>query len=324
MQKERKEDKGADPVISVLIVTYRQADTLGRAIESVLEQKVDVPFEIIVADDSSGDGTAEVGRRYAEKYPGKVRLIVNERNLGVQGNYFNALLGAKGEYMADCAGDDFWCDPLKLQKELDVMRGNPDVTLVHTGFEYYRPDGSRMLYKPKHDSRRPVTPGKKVLRRLVAADEGPLIHLCTSLYRRDCVAAAIKADREFFYNPEWGLEDLQIAAACAAAGDIAFIPDTTLCYSVGHDSISSEGSMRKNFDFYYGTLALRLRMVEKFGLEGEDIDRGIARRHDFVTSQARHARYREGFRKLKLLRKQYEMGIPLKSRVHQLLFNLGI
>ena len=82
--------------------------------------------------------------------------------------------------------------------------------------------------------------------------------------------------------------------------------------------------MRKNFDFYYGTLALRLRMVEKFGLEGEDIDREIARRHDFVTSQARHARYREGFRKLKLLRKQYEMGIPLKSRVHQLLFNLGI
>ena len=315
---------GEEPVISVLVVTYRQADTLGRTLRSVLAQNLDHPFEVIVADDASGDGTVDVARRFEAEYPGVVRVLENERNLGVQENYFNALREARGEYIADCAGDDYWSDEQKLAKELDMMRRNPEMTLVHTGFQYLFPDGRREPFRPKSSIRREVVPGRKVLRQIVAHPDTPVIHLCSALYRRDVVLQAMEEDHDLFFNPEWGLEDLQVEAVCAAAGEIGYIPDKTLCYSVGHPSVSSADSHRKAFDFYLGSTALRLRLIEKYGLEGEDIDAGVARLLNYVAAQARHAKYRGGIAKINRLRREYDLPLPMKGKIHSLLCAVGI
>ena len=67
------------PLVSVLVVTYNQEDTLGRTIDSLLAQDLEEPWEILICDDASADGTAGVARRYADAYPDRIRLIVRDR-----------------------------------------------------------------------------------------------------------------------------------------------------------------------------------------------------------------------------------------------------
>lgn len=306
-------------MISVLVVTYGQEETLGRTLDSVLAQRIDVPFEIVVADDASRDGTADVAREYVRRFPDKVRLIVNESNLGVQRNYFNALRSAKGEFIADCAGDDFWCDPQKLAKEYAILSADPSLSLVHTGFYYCYPDGSRKPFLPKSDIRRPRTPGSEVLRQLVAHPDTPVIHLCSALYRRDCIIEALDRTPDLFLNPLYRCEDLPLMAAAASAGDIAYIPDLTLCYSVGHPSISSSEDFSKTFDFFFGTTSLRLRLIREHGLAGKEIDAGIRRLTDYMAAQAHHAHSRERVGQLRRLAREHGVRLSAKARIHCML-----
>ena len=107
-------------LISVVVCTYNQEDTIARTLDSILMQQCHVPYEIIIGEDCSTDHTRDICKSYAEKHPNVIRLIANKQNKGVLDNYFDCLLAAQGKYIADCAGDDFWTDPLKLEKEVTI------------------------------------------------------------------------------------------------------------------------------------------------------------------------------------------------------------
>ena len=104
-----------EEMISVVVVTYNQAATIGRTLDSILMQQCHVPFEIVIGEDCSTDDTRAICQNYAEKHPDIIRLICNERNKGIVDNYYDCLLTCRGKYIADCAGDDFWIDTQKLE-----------------------------------------------------------------------------------------------------------------------------------------------------------------------------------------------------------------
>ena len=108
-------------IISVIVLTYNQEKTIGRTLDSILMQKCHLPIEIELRDDCSNDATDAVCKRYAEKYPSIIRYRQNKQNKGIIDNYFDTLLECRGRYIADCAGDDFWIDPLKLEKEVNIL-----------------------------------------------------------------------------------------------------------------------------------------------------------------------------------------------------------
>jgi glycosyltransferase involved in cell wall biosynthesis len=114
------------PTISVLVITYNHELYLKQALESILSQRVDAQLEIIVADDCSTDGTLLIARKYQEEHPEKIRVLSTPNNLGHTRNYERAWRAATGEFIAHCDGDDFWIDPMKLQKQLDFLRENPE------------------------------------------------------------------------------------------------------------------------------------------------------------------------------------------------------
>ena len=101
--------------ISVVVCTYNQEDTIARTLDSILMQQCHLPYEIIIGEDCSTDNTLSICQQYAEHHPGIIRVMANKPNKGVVRNYFDCLLAADGKYIADCAGDDFWTDPLKLE-----------------------------------------------------------------------------------------------------------------------------------------------------------------------------------------------------------------
>lgn len=128
----------AAPVVSVLMLAYNQQDTIDEAIRSVVLQHTGFPFELVVADDASTDGTPDCVRRWAERYPHIVRLLRRESNLGLQRNFIDAYSQLRGRYMAICEGDDWWCSRHKLSRQVAEMEAHPECTVCfHRVFNYY-------------------------------------------------------------------------------------------------------------------------------------------------------------------------------------------
>lgn len=121
------------PRVSVLVTTYNQEKTIAQTLKSILDQEVDFLFEIIIGDDASSDGTSDVCRAFVSQYPNKVRLFVHETNLGLMENFAFLITEAKGEFIADCAGDDFWHNSLRLQIQVNYLQEHSDVGMVHGG-----------------------------------------------------------------------------------------------------------------------------------------------------------------------------------------------
>ncbi|HRW73412.1 glycosyltransferase [Ottowia sp.] len=134
------------PVVSVLICTYNHRAYLRDCLDNVLAQITDFPVEVIVHDDASSDGTADLVRQYAERFPACVQAVLQSENQLSQGRKPRPLIRplARGEFVAMCDGDDFWRDALKLQKQVDWLRAHPEhVLCFHDAF--YHDAGGRSL-----------------------------------------------------------------------------------------------------------------------------------------------------------------------------------
>lgn len=121
------------PLVTVLITTYNQEGYIGKAIDSVLAQKTDFPFEVYISEDCGTDGTRAILQDYAARFPDIIRLNLRDQNVGISRNWYEGLCAAKGQYVCTLEGDDWWRDDHKLQKQVDFLRAHPDYLAVsHT------------------------------------------------------------------------------------------------------------------------------------------------------------------------------------------------
>lgn len=129
------------PLVSICSITYNHAPYIRQCLDGFLMQNTNFKYEIIIHDDASTDGTAEIIKEYAEKYPDLITPIFqseNQYSKGLRGFYAKFVFPkAKGKYIAMCEGDDYWTDPLKLQKQVDFLETNPEfVMCTHNYYEY--------------------------------------------------------------------------------------------------------------------------------------------------------------------------------------------
>lgn len=114
--------------VSVSIITYNQAEFIEKAIEGALKQQVDFPYEIIIGDDYSTDGTRDILLDYKQRYPDLIKLNLqdehDEEGIAGRKNNLTNLRSARGKYIAFCDGDDYWISEDKLQKQADFMDAN--------------------------------------------------------------------------------------------------------------------------------------------------------------------------------------------------------
>ena len=260
-------------LISVIVCTYNQEDTIARTLDSILAQKCHVPIEIVIGEDCSTDQTRAVCQKYAEQHPDVIRLIANSENKGVVDNYFDCIMASNGEYIADCAGDDFWIDPLKLEKEVTILEQQPDTMLVHTDWNTYNETTGIGSPSPRKPFTAPVTRGDKMLEAIITQTRIPVIHLCTSLYRALVIREALQEDPFLFRNKEFGCEDIQVAFTLAQHGFIAYLPDVTLNYSQGHESVSFSPDDHKQFTFARRVGDLSYHLETKYGIKSENTNR---------------------------------------------------
>ena len=128
--------------VSIICTNYNKGDWVREAIDSFLNQKTNFDFEIIIIDDASTDHSYEIIQEYQKKFPEKVRTFRNEVNLGITRTWKKVCQEAKGQYIARCDSDDFWTDPLKLQKQVDMLDAATDSLWSNTEFDMVDLDGN--------------------------------------------------------------------------------------------------------------------------------------------------------------------------------------
>lgn len=115
-----------DIMMTVRMLAYNHEKYIAQAIESIVCQKTEYKFELLIADDYSTDGTRDIIRHYQKLYPDIIRVIFHKKNMGGTKNAYSVNLHSRGKYLAGCEGDDFWCDDCRIQKDIDFLESHPE------------------------------------------------------------------------------------------------------------------------------------------------------------------------------------------------------
>lgn len=221
------------PKVSILMLTYNQEKYIGQALESILSQQVDFPYQIVIGEDCSTDRTREICQAFQKNYPDKINLLERRENLGMAGNFFSTLKECNGQYLAILEGDDFWINPLKLQKQSDFLDANNDFALVFTRTEAFFQDEGRPSYEIPPPDAEPYT-----LEGLLRIN---FIATCSVMYRWGLV-------NEF---PNWyrklEMLDWPMHILHAQRGKIGFIDELMAKYRIHTESNYSSRKAILNF-----------------------------------------------------------------------------
>ncbi len=215
------------PLVCILTITYNHEPYIHDALEGFVMQKTDFPFVAIVHDDASTDGTAAIIREYAEKYPDIIKPILETENQyskhdGSLGRIMqNAARASGAKYIALCEGDDYWTDPLKLQKQVDFLETHPDYSMCFTeAIEFWQNGGypNKLLIEECED--RDIEPLELL--------EGMRIPTASVIYKSNVLNSDIYHKCSKIRRPAFG--DLQLFLCCGKTGKIKFIRDCTTTY----------------------------------------------------------------------------------------------
>jgi glycosyltransferase involved in cell wall biosynthesis len=120
------------PMVSVTMITYNHSKFIKQAIEGVLMQQTNFKVVLVIGEDCSSDETREIVTDYQRKHKDKIILKLPQYNLAININSISNKLFCKGKYIAECEGDDYWIDPLKLQKQVDFLEKNLEYSMCFT------------------------------------------------------------------------------------------------------------------------------------------------------------------------------------------------
>lgn len=218
------------PKVSVAVITYNQQDTIAQALDSVLCQQGDFGLEVVVGEDCSTDNTWKICDEYAKCYPDKVKLLPNAQNMGIMANFARTVQACTGEYLGILAGDDYWCDDHKLQKQLHFMQEHPEYGVVCT-------NGYRLLVRtgelvegiaPLH----PILNGD--IRDYYHDRYGGVYAMPLSLLIRHDLMQYVDLDE--FIRLGFPVEDYPMQSVLAHHTCFGYIPDKTVVYRVHQES----------------------------------------------------------------------------------------
>lgn len=318
-----------DPVASVIILAYKQEATIGRAIESVLNQDCKYPYEIVVADDGSPDNTRMVAERYAERFPERVRMLPLLPNRGLVSNYFDAMEKCRGRYISDCAGDDEWLDTHRLQKQIDTLEANPALTSVFTDVEECVVDGDGRTHCSLHSSRpgrnrymRPILKGRDALIGVLNNTTELPYTLSAALYRKSALMKVYGEHRDIVRCEDVGVEDIGAIAALASQGDAAFLPIVGYRYYIDGESISNNLSYRKEFNLFVRITRESYRLSNFYGIDKSYLKDHIKSKLNHIAAQADHEGDIAMLATIEECRKMWNVRYPLKAKVHLMLLQL--
>lgn len=254
------------PLVSVLMITYNHAAYLAQAIEGVVSQQCDFPFELIIGEDASKDDSRSIALDYQRRYPHIVRVIYAPTNVGMNKNGRRVFARARGEFIALCEGDDYWCSVDKLAGQMALINHDVDVGIVHTDWVRSRngSDGWTVAWRKSVHRRVP--------RVLLEGDifsvfyYPKILRTCTVLVRKAIIE---ECDGSELGRKDYKFGDTVLAAYVTSRWKVAYLPVIAAVYRESPNSVLRSGK-RARLEF--------LKSALEFDMEAR---RFFAKRDDY-------------------------------------------
>ncbi|MEM9923097.1 MAG: glycosyltransferase [Cyanobacteria bacterium P01_D01_bin.50] len=218
--------------VSVSLITFNHEKFIAQAIESILNQKVNFNYEIVIGEDFSRDKTREIVINYQKQFPDKIRLILPEKNLGCYGQkiFVKTLQACRGEYIALLDGDDYWTFPYKLQQQVDFLDNHPECTICFHDVTIIFEDKAKLPRRYNDFEPSQFSDLENILK-------SNFIPTCSTLYRRGLFSEF----PDWYYDTVCG--DWVLHILNARHGKIGYINKSMGIYRVHRNGLFS--SMRK-------------------------------------------------------------------------------
>ncbi len=257
------------PKVSICVPTYNHEAYIAQMLDGALAQQTTFPIEIVIGDDASTDNAPAIIRQYAAKHPDLIRAFLHPENLGPaepkefagRNNVILLLKACRGEYVALCEGDDYWTDPLKLQKQVELLDANPTFSFAHHNMTVIYEDGS-----PSHPFNAPDQSFVSTVADVLA--DRWFFATASILYRNYFKTESFADWHERAAAGDWAL-----VIQLAAHGPIGYLPDTMGVYRKHRGGLSNIQSGQNRF-----FLANRRAMFA-------DVDKWLGYQHHDVIQQ---------------------------------------
>ena len=237
------DNNNKQPLVSICCTTYNHESYIRETIDGFLMQKTKFPIEIIIHDDASPDKTAEIIKEYADKYSDLVIPILqteNQLSKGISPSNVYVWPRVRGKYIALCEGDDYWTDPLKLQKQVDFLEANEHYGLVYTEIDRLH-ENTQIVEKNAFVNTLGIHPNTYTDFLVNPWFLAP----CTWVFRRDLLAGLICQDN-------WKVGDYPLLLWIAHQSKIYFLNDNTAVYRILDKSASHHSSDISSYFFRKG------------------------------------------------------------------------
>jgi len=246
---------GSDVTASVCMITYNHEPYIERAINGVLMQRCTFPVKIVIGEDCSTDHTGHICSEFAKQYKA-INLLPSQRNLGVLPNFLRTLLACEGKYIAICEGDDFWTDPLKLQKQIDFLEANTDYGLVHTNVDYYHTETGRTernINKKTYNFCR-IRNLKDIYENILSGAYS--IRTLTVCFRKSLLLDIIGDLEVVFMSGRFKMGDTPLWLELSRKSKFMYLDESTGVYNILNESLTHSHSDEKILDFYKSHFSL--------------------------------------------------------------------
>lgn len=269
--------------VSIIMLTYNHEKYVKEAIESILTQKVDFKYEILIGDDSSIDSTPRILEVYKNKYPDKIVLIKRNKNIGPTKNLYDLLKRSKGKYIAYLEGDDYWLDKDKLRKQIELLDNSNYIGIAH-GNRIVDTNGNLHGHSIFSNNR-------KILKMKDLIKSGGLFHTATFVHRNFFLDS--KDEYEIIFEAHSMIGDLTLYCLNFDKGDILFIPEVMSAYRVDRLGNGENAStiIRKDYIKWYITIInmhnkLELFFDKKYNFENLKVLRTVELLSNFYLNKS--------------------------------------
>lgn len=257
--------KSNNTLVSVIILAYNHEAYVAQAIESVLQQKCNFTFELIIGEDNSPDNTREIVIKYAIQYPDTINALLSEHNLGAIENELRCIREAKGKYIAFLEGDDFWTDTLKLQKQVDFLEANPDYCLVHGDVNHLYQDSGKLIEAFNRTNNIKI-PSGDILKALFKPSH--MIKTMTVCFRKDIFVEHYLNDAEIM-SKDWRMIDLSLWFVFAQHSKIHYFDEVFSTYRLLGESMSRTKDSERLFKFHQKIHDIREYFANRYNAGNE-------------------------------------------------------
>lgn len=253
-----------EPLVSVKMVTYNHAPFIVQAIEGVLQQRTNFPFELIIGEDCSTDGTREIVFEYQKKHPDIIKVVTSDKNVGAKINGLRTLQAGRGKYIAFCEGDDYWHHPEKLQKQIDYLESHPGCGLVFTDYDFYFNTEGRLV-RSVNKSKGYVAPMNLTIEQAIGP-EGGVIRTCTIMVRKKLLDQVVEGDSYLYQNDKVLMGDMQLFAELTLLSDVSYYPESMATYRLHDESATRSKDQGKTALFCKSACEIKLYLCDKYKL----------------------------------------------------------